>query len=161
YGKDGRLIYSASTDPTQAHLFRSGVEAWADAEPITRERGLHSGVVSKDQSIWVTTARTLAAMPVTNVMRADGTFIGELPSVAEAPPVAPRVELVQAGEQRTFNAAVVFPRSFDPRKKYPVIVDVYGGPHHLQVQAARNRWLLDQWYADQGFIVVAIDGRGT
>src|SRR5205823_2322831 len=44
---------------------------------------------------------------------------------------------------------------------YPVIVDVYGGPHHKQVTASMGRWLMDQWLADQGFIVVAVDGRGT
>ena len=56
---------------------------------------------------------------------------------------------------------MVRPRNFDERKRYPVIVDVYGGPHHVHVLAAMNRWLLDQWYADQGFIVVRIDNRGT
>ena len=53
------------------------------------------------------------------------------------------------------------PAGYDANKKYPVIVDVYGGPHHIHVMATQNRWLLDQWYADQGFVVVAIDGRGT
>src|SRR4029077_6952275 len=71
------------------------------------------------------------------------------------------LEIVQVGKERTLNTAIIFPRQFNPRKKYPVIVDVYGGPPHLQGQATRNRGLLDQWYADQGFIVVAIDGRGT
>jgi dipeptidyl-peptidase-4 len=42
-----------------------------------------------------------------------------------------------------------------------VLVDVYGGPHHNYVVATQTRWLLNQWYADQGFVVVTIDGRGT
>ena len=58
---------------------------------------------------------------------------------------------------------VVRPRDFDPAAKYryPVIVDVYGGPEHQQVVASMRSYLLDQWIADHGFIVVAIDGRGT
>jgi dipeptidyl-peptidase-4 len=56
---------------------------------------------------------------------------------------------------------VVRPRDFDPARRYPVLVDAYGGPHHIHVTASRQRWQLDQWYADQGFIVVSIDGRGT
>ena len=48
-----------------------------------------------------------------------------------------------------------------PRKRYPVIVHIYGGPHSLMVLANSRRYLLDQWLADQGFIIVAIDGRGT
>ncbi len=62
---------------------------------------------------------------------------------------------------RGFYAAVIRPHGFDPKKKYPVIVDVYGGPGHNHVVAAMRNWLIDQWLADQGFIVVAIDNRGT
>jgi len=99
-------------------------------------------------------------MPKSTVHRADGKLIGELPSVAEEPKKAPLVELTTVGENK-FHSAVVWPRNFDEVKRYPVLVDVYGGPHHQHVSAAMNRWLLDQWYADQGFIVVSIDGRGT
>ena len=68
---------------------------------------------------------------------------------------------IHALHDRQFNAAVLLPRDFDNRKRYPVMVDVYGGPHSIYVIASRQRWLLNQWYADQGFIVVCIDGRGT
>jgi dipeptidyl-peptidase-4 len=161
---DGSIVYNASTDPTQSHLYRTPLDAWSEPEKLTKEAGLHAGVFGGEgqgSPIWIHTARTLASMPVAQVVRADGSLIGEIPSVAEKEPFEPRLDLVSVGAERKFHAAVVFPRQFDERKKYPVIVDVYGGPHHLQVQAARNRWLLDQWYADQGFIVVAIDGRGT
>ena len=58
---------------------------------------------------------------------------------------------------------MTMPRDFSHAAKYryPVIVDVYGGPEHQQVTASMRSYLLDQWMADQGFIVVAIDGRGT
>jgi dipeptidyl-peptidase-4 len=95
------------------------------------------------------------------VRRADGALLGELPSVSEEPPFAPNVELVRVGDGPGFHTAVVRPQSFDPATRYPVIVDVYGGPTINVVAAAMGRWLLDQWLADQGFIVVAIDGRGT
>src|SRR5439155_4980325 len=92
--------------------------------------------------------------------RADGTLLGELPSVAENPPFDPHFDVVEAGKEK-FRAAIVWPRNFDRSKRYPVLVDVYGGPHHIHVSSAKNRWLLQQWYADQGFIVVALDGRAT
>ena len=53
------------------------------------------------------------------------------------------------------------PRHFETGRKYPVIVDIYGGPHANVVDAALGGWLMPQWLADQGFIVVAIDNRGT
>jgi dipeptidyl-peptidase-4 len=42
-----------------------------------------------------------------------------------------------------------------------VIIDVYGGPGYNKVTQAAKGYLMDQWLADQGFIVVSIDGRGT
>lgn len=87
-----------------------------------------------------------------------GSLLGTLPSVALEPELKPNVSLVDANG---FYAAVVRPRNFDPKKKYPVVVDVYGGPHHIHVQQAMRNWLVPQWLADQGFIVVAIDNRGT
>jgi dipeptidyl-peptidase-4 len=107
------------------------------------------------------TTRLLDAMPRSTVLRSDDFTLAELPSVAEKPPFAPRVKLLKVGPGQGFYAAVIRPRDFDPKKRYPVIVDVYGGPHFIYVLATMNRWLLDQWYADQGFIVVSMDGRGT
>ncbi len=155
------IVYTASTNPTESHVYRLKFASfWADPERLTKEPGLHTAVLSPDHRIVVRTARLLRAMPATTVHHADGKQIGVLPSVAEEPKETPRVELTTAGE-RGFHAALVRPRNFDARKRYPVLVDVYGGPHHLHVAASMQHWLLDQWYADQGFIVVSIDGRGT
>lgn len=155
------LYVQAGTDPTQAHLYRASLADDLE-EPVllTQEDGLHTAVFSKTHGLQVRTARLLQGMPRTTVHRADGEKVGTLPAVAVEPKVVPRVDLLTIGK-RSFRAAVVFPRAFDPRKRYPVLVDVYGGPHHLHVLAARDYWLLKQWYADQGFLVVAVDGRGT
>jgi dipeptidyl-peptidase-4 len=78
----------------------------------------------------------------------------------EAPPWIPRLELDTVGE-RQYHAGIIRPRDFDPAKKYPVIVNVYGGPHHQMVRATPQAYFLQQWIADQGFIIAMIDGRGT
>jgi dipeptidyl-peptidase-4 len=159
--KGEQLVYTASTNPTQAHVYRLRFgDVWADPEPLSKEPGQHAAALSPDHSVYVRTSRLLRAMPTTTVHRADGKLIGVLPSVAEEPKETPRVELTTVGPLG-FHAAVVRPRNFDAQKRYPVLVDVYGGPTHLHVAASMNRWLLDQWYADLGFIVVSIDGRGT
>jgi len=69
--------------------------------------------------------------------------------------------MMKVGAGEGFHAIVIRPRDFDPRKQYPVIVDVYGGPKHTVVNAAMGPYLLKQWLADQGFVVVAFDNRGT
>jgi dipeptidyl-peptidase-4 len=56
---------------------------------------------------------------------------------------------------------IIRPRDFDPKKTYPVLNFAYTGPGVNTVQPNGRAYLLHQWFADQGFIVVTIDGRGT
>jgi dipeptidyl-peptidase-4 len=106
------------------------------------------------------TFTTLGELPTTFVEKESSGSSGrsDLPSVALEPPFKPNVVVEKVGD---YYSAVVRPRQFDKAKKYPVVVDVYGGPGHLHVVQAMKNWLIPQWLADQGFIVVAIDNRGT
>ena len=57
--------------------------------------------------------------------------------------------------------SLIEPAGFDPARKYPVIVKVYGGPH---AQDVRNLWpglTEDQVYAHRGYVVWQMDNRGT
>jgi dipeptidyl-peptidase-4 len=157
--KAGSVVYSASSDPTQSQLFRCSLEG-GKTEPLSKEPGVHSATFSRDHSLFVHPAALRDAMPVTTVRKADGTVIGELPSVAENPPFTPRTETVTVGDA-DYSAYIVRPRNFKEKTKYPVIVHVYGGPTHQVVQESMGTRLIDQWIADQGFLVVAIDNRGT
>lgn len=55
---------------------------------------------------------------------------------------------------------IVYPKDFDPAMKYPVHVDIYGGPDSPQV---RDRWVTpnasNQWYSDNGIIQITVDPR--
>jgi dipeptidyl-peptidase-4 len=154
------VVYLASDNPTEARLFRVSLDG---GKPVclTPEPGMYGAAFAKNHAVYVLTAQRLNQMPRITVHTKDGKLIGELPSEAEDPPFVPRAEVVKVGSGEGFYACVVRPRNFDTGMTYPVIVDVYGGPRHLQVVASMGRWLLDQWLADQGFIVVAVDGRGT
>ncbi len=135
--------------------------------------GLFQANFGEGHTIFVVQEQTLKKMPYTIVRRvSDGEIIGELPSVAVEPPAVPEPSLDELGGsnagpgpiwEHVYFTTLIRPRDFDPaaKRKYPVIVDVYGGPGHQQVVASMRPYLLDQWLADQGFIVVAIDGRGT
>ena len=50
----------------------------------------------------------------------------------------------------------------EPRRlPLPVLLDPYAGPHVQCVLASRGRFVVSQWFADQGYAVIVIDGRGT
>ncbi|MDP9201748.1 MAG: S9 family peptidase [Gemmatimonadota bacterium] len=59
------------------------------------------------------------------------------------------------------DGSIVKPIPFDPSKRYPVIFDIYGGPGSQQVydQFASSGWT--QWLAQQGYIIVGLNNRGT
>jgi dipeptidyl-peptidase-4 len=72
----------------------------------------------------------------------------------------PRITLLTAGT-RELPAAVLLPSWHEPGTPLPVLMDPYGGPHAQRVVASRNAHLTSQWFAEQGFAVVVVDGRGT
>ena len=117
--------------------------------------GLATLVTTPDLSRRVLTVTTIQQMPESRY-ESESVKVA-LPSVAAEPPFTPNVRIEKVGDYWT---AVVRPRNFDSTKKYPVLIDVYGGPHHIHVQPAMRNWLVPQWLADQGFIVVAVDNRG-
>jgi dipeptidyl-peptidase-4 len=158
--QNGEIVFRASQNPTEEHLFKLSLEGGKPVA-LTKEPGVYTAVFSKKHDTYVQQANTPAAMPKTTVRRANGTVSDTLPSVAEEPPTTPNSEMVKVGDDRSFYAYIVRPHNFDPQKRYPVIDYVYGGPGHQQVLATMNTRLLPQWIADQGFIVVAIDNRGT
>ena len=58
---------------------------------------------------------------------------------------------------------LILPTDFDPNKKYPAVVYVYGGPHAHNIDASRNwgarGW--DIWMAQQGYVMFCLDNRGS
>ena len=91
----------------------------------------------------------------------DGLPAGDIESFAETPAITLNVRLVTVGK-RNLHAAVVLPFGYEPGSgKLPVLLDPYGGPGMQKVVASASMYLASQWFADQGFAVLVIDGRGT
>ncbi|MDB5306778.1 MAG: ptpA 1 [Gemmataceae bacterium] len=161
------IVYTGSPDPTRKLVYRHqmrslNVNPDSDKDDLlSPDLGQHAAAFGKYGGPYALTSTTLKAMPRTTVFTREGVKAGELPSVAAEPPFTPDVSLPKVGDGDGYFAAVVRPKNFDPKKKYPVIVDVYGGPKHLHVAQAMRNWLVPQWLADQGFVVVAVDNRGT
>lgn len=151
---------AGSSDPLQSHIHRVPLDGSA-IEQVTKHEGEYAMVPGEKTPVHVLIAK-LGGETTWTVRRADGAVAGQLPSVAEKPPFKPSLELTTIEvDGNRFHAAVVRPRAFDKGRRYSVLVNVYGGPHANMVELDPNMYLLDQWYADAGFVVVRIDGRGT
>ena len=59
------------------------------------------------------------------------------------------------------DASMVKPIPFDPNKRYPVIFDIYGGPGSQQVYDAFATSGWTQWLAQEGYVVVGVNNRGS
>jgi dipeptidyl-peptidase-4 len=154
-GVDGNFaITIASSDPTRADVWLVPLDGSAAPSRLTDGDGMSTAMFDRGVTI-VTTLKGSGGRKIT----ANGR---ELPSVAERPALiaTTTLEAVEVGG-RTHHVAVTRPRAFDRTKRYPVLLKVYGGPHAQLVTDALDDYVMDQWYADAGFIVVRSDGRGT
>ncbi len=73
------------------------------------------------------------------------------------------IKVIKGKDGSDLYTRLIKPSNFDPSKKYPVMVYVYGGPH---AQMITNSWLDGanlwmHWMADQGYLVFTLDNRGS
>jgi dipeptidyl aminopeptidase/acylaminoacyl peptidase len=104
------------------------------------------------------------APPVTELRRcADGKLVCKLETAEVTGKVAmPKPFVAKARDGATdIYGAIWFPKNFNPRKKYPVIEDIYAGPQDSFTPKNFHATYSQQRVADDGFIVVQMDGMGT
>ena len=74
----------------------------------------------------------------------------------------PELVYITVGDGFNLPGMIVYPKNFDQSKKYPVHVDIYGGPDTPQV---RDRWVTpnasNQWYSENGIIQITVDPRAA
>jgi dipeptidyl-peptidase-4 len=120
----------------------------AQATPLTTSPGWHRGavggdVVVIDGTVWRGEAR-----------------IGDLRSFAAPRPYAPRPILDRVTDRR-LPTAVLYPTRHVAGSPLPVLLTLGAGPLDQQVTLDEVAWQERQWWADNGFAVVTVDGRGT
>ncbi len=160
--KTQSLYVTASNDPTQSWVYR--VTEGRAPERVNvpfSGRMVQEAVLGPQGDLLVVTVKRLDAMPKVFVLRASGELVGELPSVAVEPSLPVTVETVQLNGATGPWGQVIRPADFVKGRKYPVVLNVYGGPGHQEVLSSLGPNLPLQWLANQGFIVVKADGRGT
>jgi dipeptidyl-peptidase-4 len=156
-----RFIYvSGSSDPRETHLWRFPLSG-GTGSALTKAPGQHFASFSENGSTFVHSYSLLDGTVGADVLTAAGGRLASLPSVAENPPALPNLELTRTDGTPSFYAAIIRPHKFVAQKKYPVILSVYAGPTATVVGSAARSYLGAQWMADQGYIVVCLDGRGT
>jgi dipeptidyl-peptidase-4 len=162
------FVYFTATekDARERHLYRSRLDGTGRAR-LTREDGNHKVALSPDGKFYVDTFSDAATPPRVTLTSADG--LHRTPIEENRAPEILRYERAQvewvdlsAKDGTVLHGSLLKPADFDPSRRYPVIVSVYGGPH---AQSVQNTWghvsAFDHLLASRGFLVFALDNRGT
>ena len=181
---DGQYVYytSAEVSPVENHLFRVRIQfprksrkslvesaKFSVSGPLTTEPGWHSISMNRsctwfiDSYSSLTVPRVIKVRPTTDSGSERTLFEAQDPLRDRA---ACEVDFgtVPSADGKFLNYyRLIKPLGFDPSKKYPVIVYVYGGPHSQMVQ---DTWLgqIRMWemlMAQKGYVVYVQDNRGT
>ena len=180
---DGKYVWytSAEVSPIENHLFRisvkvpksaatKGAEAVKIGKPerLTTAEGWHTIAMSPDCRHYTDSWSSLTVPGVTDLCTSDGKVVRNL-LTAEDPTTGYAYTEISLGTVKSADGLydnwyrLIKPKDFDPSKKYPVIVYVYGGPHSQMVQntflGLLRRW--EMYMAQRGYLVYVQDNRGT
>ena len=172
--KNGWFYFLASPDnATQVYLYRSRLDGTGSPERVTPsgEPGSHSYDLSPDGQWAFHIYSTFSHPPVTElvhlpdhkvvrVLEANEELAAKVKDLLSLPVEFFRVP-VSGGV--TLDGYMIRPPNFDPTKKYPVLVNVYGEPAATTVHDGwgGNSRLFHSLIAREGYIVVSFDNQGT
>lgn len=157
--KSGTAIVEGARDRLSRGIYSVPLTGGA-LTPIAAAPGLNRGRFGDQHAVFARSYNLLDGSQGVELDARDGRRIAALPAVAEAPPFMPAPRYFRVGSH-DFAALVLKPRRFDPHRKYPVILSVYGGPAAKMVWNAPRQYFSQQCMADEGYIVAISDNRGT
>ena len=164
---DNFYITSTKESPIENHLYKINFST-GKMQKLTNEKGVHSVIMSNSKQYFFDSYSNQnepnnnrivdnKGKVVKDILKAKNPFIdyelGEM-----------KIGTLKAADGKTdLYYRLITPPNFDPSKKYPVVVYVYGGPH---AQLVTNSWLggagLWKYYmAQEGYIMFTLDNRGS
>jgi dipeptidyl-peptidase-4 len=161
------LVYFTATEENvrRRAIYRVSLDGSGFAK-LPLPPGTHSAELSPDGSYLLDTFSAASRPPVVTLLDSSGKTLRVVNQPANrlgGYELSTNEEIEVSTEDGTkLMARLVKPADFDPSKKYPVIVYVYGGPH---AQVVRDSWgaitLFDHYLASKGFLIWSLDNRGS
>jgi dipeptidyl-peptidase-4 len=167
----GRVLFAASKDtPLERQLYAVSLSAPGEPQQLTAGHGWWTISASDNGKVFAGIYSDPTTPPRTGFYSADGKLVRWIaPNALDATHPfykyldhfrTPTYGTIKAADGTELEYAISTPPGFDPSKKYPVIVSVYGGPH---LQTVRKEWgkLTDQLLLEEGYILFRLDNRGS
>jgi dipeptidyl-peptidase-4 len=169
----GKVYIASNKDAlTDKQTYALNLDGSNAAKPvrITKADGWHDTTFAKNGKIFVETFSDPKTPPQVSIRRADGSMVewlehnevkGEHPFAKYMPDLLPtEYGTIKAKDGQDLVYSMIKPADFNPAKRYPVFLTVYGGPHSQQVTRGWGN-MFKQYMAQQGFVVFTLDNRGS
>ena len=167
--KNGEVYFASSeANPIERQFYRVALSGGAEPQQLTHGHGTHHVDLAPNQAHFLDTYSNATTPSRQDLFRADGGTIATLTENRVAELADYRLQPVEfftvpGGDGTRLQASLIKPANFDPARKYPVIVYVYGGP---QEQSIRDAWegpdlLWHEMMSQKGFVIFTVDNRGA
>jgi len=166
--KRGLLYYSSTQDsPLQRQLYEIRFDG-THPRKLTHEAGRHAIDMAPDGQFYLdrwssvhqpTQVALRSTLNTTSRTLEDNAATTQWLGAHEYSPAEPFS--FTSSDSVRIDGNMIKPVPFDPTKKYPVIFAVYGGPGSQEVYDEFEASGYHQWLAQQGYIVVGVNNRGT
>ena len=162
------IIAATKESPLQSNLYKVRVKD-GKLTPIDNGQGVHNAQLSASGTYVIDNwsspqvPRSIDIRSTANGKETAHLLTAEDPFRGLVMPTVETGTLKAADGQTDLYWRMLKPRDFDPAKKYPAIVYVYGGPHAQMITAnwmyAARGW--DLYMANKGYILFTLDNRGS
>lgn len=177
--RTGTVYFMSDAEtPIERQLYSVSLRESGALRRITQDSGWHAVTMSRDARVFLdtfstpdrppsltlhsTTSGPLAVLVANDVKSADHPY---KPYLSEHLPT--EFGTLKAQDGQTLHYQLLKPKTLEPGKRYPVIVDVYGGPGVQRVRRAwggyprTNEGFFRQYLAQHGYVVFTLDNRGS
>jgi dipeptidyl-peptidase 4 len=165
--EDGSKIYFSATGANPCNTLVYEVDLQGNQRLLTNAEGTHRFALAPKGAYYYDGYSSVEVANKEYVMTLNGKMAKLLQDspdkLAEYNIGSTEIGNIKGKDGSALYYRMIKPADFDPTKKYPVLVYVYGGPHAQMVTnswlAGANLWM--HWLANQGYIVFTLDNRGS
>lgn len=164
----GSRLYFTSTQasPIESHVYSVEVKSGKIVQ-ISKDKGTHTPVMRADGKYFLDKLSSTGIASLYTLRTDRGRELRvikeDINPLKDYKLGETSVFTIKAGDSTDLYCRLIKPTDFDPAKKYPAIIYVYGGPHE---QLVTDSWLggaglFLNWLAEKGYVVFTLDNRGS
>jgi dipeptidyl-peptidase-4 len=165
--KKGWIYFTAlEKSSIERHLYRIKFDGMG-VERLTKENGTHLISFSQDARYYFDTYSNISTLPSLRLHAQSGDTLLSLGEpraerLAQFDIQYPELLTIPAADNFLMPAQLLKPKDFNPTKRYPVIIYVYGGPSAPSVADAwKFSNYFDQILSHEGYLVLYVDNRSA